>query len=304
MPRNRALDALVDDLARRQHGAFTLEQVAGECNRSVAADRVRSGEWQRFARATYVVPHRVDAWTAAAACCLYVPSAALAGTGAGRWWRLDGMPTGRAEDRLVVPVTCAVRHPMLRRSRDLLPWEVRNEPDGCLRITDPTRTLIDLSAVLDSERLELAVESALCRGLTTEPRLRLRARQLRKQGRRGPAPLLRLLDRRAAGRAESSGEVLLLQLLRAAGIEAPVRQHRLGRWRFDLAWPELRVAVELDGDHHRSKSQLQRDDRKQNAAVLWGWTVLRFTWDRIAGEPDRVVAELRHVLAAARARPI
>ena len=261
---------------------------------------MRNGEWERFTRGTYVLPGHVDEWTFFAAMCLHVPMAAVAGVDAGRWWRLDGV--GGEVDRLLVPSSCAVRHPMLRRSKDLLEWEVRSEPGGCFRVTDPTRTLIDLSASLDRADLELAVESALRERLTSEPRLRLRARQLRAQGRRGPTALLRVLDGRVAGRADSSGEVLLVQLLAAAGTERPTRQHRLGRWRFDLAWPHLRVAVELDGDHHRSKVQLQRDNRKQNAAVLGGWTVLRFTWDRIEHEPDRVVAEVVAALAAARSR--
>lgn len=302
MSRNRALDDLVDALAATQHGAFTLGQLTGVGDRQVAADRVRAGEWTRFARGTYVLPRRTDEWTDCAAMCLHVPAAAVADAAAGRWWGFDGV--GEGAGRLLVPASCAVRHPMLRRSRDLLAWEVRFEPGGCLRITDPTRTLIDLGGSLDRTDLELAVETALRSGLTSEPRLRLRARQLRVQGRRGPSPLLDVLEARAQGRADSSGEVRLLQLLRRAGIERPTRQHRLGRWRFDLAWPHLRVAVELDGAHHRTKGQLQRDDRKQNAAVLQGWTVLRFTWDRIEGEPNRVVAEVVQALTAAGARPI
>lgn len=185
MARNHALDALVDDLARAQHGAFTLAQVHGLADRRLAAARVDVGEWRRFAAGTFVLPSRVDRWTDCAALCLHVPAAVMAGTAAGWWWALDGVPDEAAS--LVVPPSCGVRHPMLRRAGDLLRWEARNEADGCLRMTDPTRTIIDLAASLDANELERTVEAALRRGLTSEPRLRLRSSQLRGPGRRGPA---------------------------------------------------------------------------------------------------------------------
>jgi hypothetical protein len=39
-------------------------------------------------------------------------------------------------------------------------------------------------------------------------------------------------------------------ILEAAGIPAPIREYRFApprRWRFDLAWPSLRLALEIEG---------------------------------------------------------
>lgn len=297
MPRFAILEETVADLADAQHGAFTLAQLDGLCDRATASRRVREGQWHRLWRGAYALSGCLDEWTALAAMCLHTEAAVVADLAAARWWRLDGVPTGPA--RLVVPSTCGVRHRLLRRTDDLLTWEVRHEPGGCLRVTDPTRTLIDLGAVASAAELEVLAESALRRGLTTVPRLERRARDLQRPGRRGPAAVLAVLGRRpAGGPADSSGEVLLLQLLRAAGVPRPERQVRVGRYRFDLAWPDLRVAVELDGDHHRDRQQLRVDDRKQNEAVLAGWLVLRFTWDRIASAPEAVVEAVRAALAS------
>ena len=77
----------------------------------------------------------------------------------------------------------------------------------------------------------------------------------------------------------------LLALVRAAGLPEPVRELQFAksigrRWRFDFAWPEQRVAVEVDGGifvagrHSRGAGQLA-DMEKQAAAVLLGWRVLR-----------------------------
>ncbi len=74
-----------------------------------------------------------------------------------------------------------------------------------------------------------------------------------------------------------------------AGLPDPVREHRvneLRRWRFDFAWPERRLAVEVDGGvysrgRHTRGGGYERDCEKLNAAVLDGWRVLRFTAGQI-----------------------
>jgi very-short-patch-repair endonuclease len=176
-------------------------------------------------------------------------------------------------------------------------WEtVLDQPGGCLRITDPSRTIIDCGAIATPDELERMVESAVRRGLTNVPRLRARANRLRRPGRRGPAEVLAVLDRRPRGGHAHSEETILLQRLREAGLAEPVRQYRVGTTFFDLAWPDRKVLVELDGGSHRGKVQQRRDARKQNAAVLEGWAVLRFTWDDVEHELDRVLEEIRAAL--------
>lgn len=59
--------------------------------------------------------------------------------------------------------------------------------------------------------------------------------------------------------------------------EHPVADGR--KWRFDAAWPEHRVAVEIQGGTfmagaHARGPQIRRDHEKHNAAVLRGWRVL------------------------------
>ena len=54
-------------------------------------------------------------------------------------------------------------------------------------------------------------------------------------------------------------------------------------WRFDMAWPDLMLAVELDGmvfrpnSGHTSALGLSSDRVKDAVAQLMGWTVIRFT---------------------------
>lgn len=58
------------------------------------------------------------------------------------------------------------------------------------------------------------------------------------------------------------------------------RFHPTRKWRFDFAWVEFAVALEVDGGvwtrgAHGRGSGIVRDIEKGNAAVMLGWRVLR-----------------------------
>lgn len=85
---------------------------------------------------------------------------------------------------------------------------------------------------------------------------------------------------------KSNHEELLAGHLRQAGIGGWEREYRFHpdrRWRFDFAWPERKLAVEIEGltgdltkGGHSTHAALRRDMEKGNAAVALGWRVLRF----------------------------
>lgn len=67
------------------------------------------------------------------------------------------------------------------------------------------------------------------------------------------------------------------------GIPAPVFELQFApprKFRFDLAWPDKKVALEIEGGvwiggRHTRGSGFLRDMEKYNLAALSGWTVLR-----------------------------
>jgi very-short-patch-repair endonuclease len=70
---------------------------------------------------------------------------------------------------------------------------------------------------------------------------------------------------------------------------------RLGRKRYyiDFAYPEVMLAIEVDGYEQRaSKESLAYDNFRANQLVLAGWTILRFGWDRVVNDPAGVAAEI------------
>ena len=66
---------------------------------------------------------------------------------------------------------------------------------------------------------------------------------------------------------------------------SPVREHQFcaRKWRFDFAWPERKLAVEVEGGTRSGKSRhsrgdgFEKDAAKYNRAARDGWTVLRYS---------------------------
>ena len=81
-------------------------------------------------------------------------------------------------------------------------------------------------------------------------------------------------------------DYLLSQIIDFGGFpETPVREHKfhpVRRWRFDLAFLENKLAIEIEGGvwirgRHTRGSGFISDIDKYNNAVLLSWKVLRFT---------------------------
>jgi len=74
--------------------------------------------------------------------------------------------------------------------------------------------------------------------------------------------------------------------LEGGNAQLEYRFDEMRRWRFDLAWPAERVAVEIEGGawvrgrHTRGKGFVA-DLEKYNEAVCAGWRVLRVTPDQV-----------------------
>lgn len=92
--------------------------------------------------------------------------------------------------------------------------------------------------------------------------------------------------------------------LKHAGLPVPVAEYRFHptrKWRFDFAWPDALVALEVEGavwvqGRHTRGSGFVKDMEKYNTAAGMGWRVLRVT---PATLPTRTTTDLiRRALAA------
>jgi very-short-patch-repair endonuclease len=67
---------------------------------------------------------------------------------------------------------------------------------------------------------------------------------------------------------------------------------------------DARIAIELDGfAQHRTGATFRDDRRRQNALILEGWLLLRFTWDDVTRNGEIVIDTLRRALAERKGQP-
>lgn len=128
-------------------------------------------------------------------------------------------------------------------------------------------------------------------------------RRLRDQRGRWGNRQLRLLAPFIGNGADAESERRLQRLLRRAHITGWIAQLPLvaggRRFEIDIAFPELKVAIEIDGyAYHSSHERFQRDRTKQNALIAAGWRVLRFTRADLDDRPGYVLAQIHQLLAA------
>jgi very-short-patch-repair endonuclease len=86
-----------------------------------------------------------------------------------------------------------------------------------------------------------------------------------------------------------------------------VRQYALplpggGTARFDAAYPDLRLGFEADGDaFHKGLLDRMRDEARDEACRLVGWTVKRYGTDDIRAHPAGIADEVDRLRAERRA---
>lgn len=277
MPREH--DIALAALARQQGGVLTagdLTSVTGR--RDELVRRTRSGVWREIVPGT-VVPAAMppDRRMLAAALCLGVPRSVLshhdAAQEVGIW-----VP---ASDQVwvTVPFESPLRDvPGVRlvRSRAFPDEFVRR---SALRVTTPSRTLVDLGMVLTRRQLEAVLLSAVRQGVLTVAEVTAHADRLR--GRRGVA-MVRAVTELWSPERESLLEDLLFGDVRAVTSGA-VRQLRVARpdgrtaARADVALPELLLRFEADGLHfHSSDAQIAADQAQDRLLLTLGWQTVRF----------------------------
>lgn len=240
------------------------------------------------------------------------PDCALSGISALRYW---GLPlTRRLEDRMVTVVTrpdgCrAPRGKRIRGSaiaRDF--FEVRS-PRG-VRVISP-RVAWAQAATVVSRRELLVIADAMLAEFAGYPGRRfagpIASRDelldiaARWTGRRGARALRDAAELSRPG-VESPGESRTRFIIIEAGFAEPTPNFRvrLGsgrRARTDLAYPELKVAVEYQGEYHFSPEQVIDDMDRIRELRSQGWIVVLVT-RRDIRDPTAFLAELREALAS------
>lgn len=284
---------MLADILRDHDGVLTLAhaQQAGLSQDDVDY-RVRTGRWLRCSKGVYFADDRqfTDRARIRAGVWAYGDLAVGSGLTAAWWQRLTQFPPEVVE--VTVPRDRRLRfQPGTRlRRRDLDPREIVDVDH--LRVTDVPLTVLE-AAVRRRGGASL-MDSALQRHVDLRA---LWKAHLNNKGRHG-SPAARILLRAAEDGTRSAAERLLGKLLRQAGITGWKANYPVAGYHGDYVFPDCKLILETDGfAFHSAVDDFNKDRVRQNALILAGYLVLRFTWLDLTEYPDRVIAQVRRALA-------
>jgi very-short-patch-repair endonuclease len=102
---------------------------------------------------------------------------------------------------------------------------------------------------------------------------------------------------------DSAMESRLRMMIVLAGLPEPqvnfIVRNAEGEWevRFDLCYPQLKLIIEYDGDHHRlDAGQWSRDLKRREWLERRGWRIIVVTSDAYYKEPRETLARIRRAL--------
>jgi very-short-patch-repair endonuclease len=266
--------------------------------------QLRGSAWRRLFPDVYLaadVPVTQTLLGHAAVCYAspaWIGRVAVSGLSAMRVMGLDLLPPD-APVELTVPRSAHLRSrpglTVVRRDLDATDVFHRDR----LPVTTPVRTAFDVARRLDRVEAVVALDAMAHRKLVYLDDVASYAnRALNAHGRHQVDAAVAL----AEPRSESPMETRLRLRIVDAGLPRPVAQHEVyrdGRFvgRLDLAYPDQRIGIEYEGDHHRDRDRFRQDIARLNALRVAGWSVIRATADDVR-DPSRFVAQVRALLAS------
>lgn len=157
------------------------------------------------------------------------------------------------------------------------------------------RALIDTASSVSLQRLRRAISETLYKRLATVADLEAELRP----GLKGSAAVRGALERHRVILQPSRSELeeSFFLICERAGVPLPRVNQRVGGFEIDFYWPELRLAVEIDGPGHAEISRQAADRRREMALRAAGIDVIRYVIAQVTGIGDAIASEIRREVA-------
>jgi very-short-patch-repair endonuclease len=228
---------------------------------------------------------------------LVAPSGVLAGYSAAE---LHGASCGPKDGPAEVILLDGYRRrpgPMLLVHLDAVTGDQITVVDG-LRLTTAERTAADLARWAPSLTEAVVAVDALSSACRFDP---VKILEAIPPGGRGAARVPRVVAL-ADRRSQSPMETRIRLAIVLAGLPAPVSQHPVvlaGReFALDLAYPEVKLAIEYNGADHLRPDRALRDLEREQLLVAAGWYIIRFGAVTALHYPRTIAARVRQELRA------
>ena len=280
----------VQHLLAEHGGVVTLHQ-AGPLAETVRW-LARTGEMVRLLPGTFTTAelaeeHLIRALAARA----HLPGAVLIG-------RSAAMFTGWPDLTPDVLTAAIPRHARTPRNYPRYRWTQRQiDPAWVIRpggvaCTNQFLTAVDLIPELGGQPVDDVLRRHRDRGASALQQLWAAFRA--HPGRPGNTIRRQILED-SRDRPWSEAERLAHRLLREAGLTGFQTNFAVcidgSNFYLDVAFPELRLGIELNGfERHSQRQVFEQDHPRRNSVNLDGWLLLEFTWRMITDHPDQFVA--------------
>ncbi len=297
----------IREVAARQGGVISRRQAieAGYTPKMIAG-RLRAGDWTPVSRGVYRL---IDARThrdLVHGAVVTLPTAVVSHQSAARLHRIPKAPDSPPTVTVHASTTHRFDGVVVHRTRDLADHHVVDVAG--LPVTTIPRTVVDLAAHVSVHRLGEIVDELVVSSAMKLDDLVAVVGEVARRGKPGSASLRTVLAERTdlTWATSTRMERLGLAVLAAAGLPRPETQVPIP-WspdrRFDAAYPWARLAIEWDSRRwHLRAADFERDRRRDRAAAVHGWTVLRVTWLDLKTRPEDVAADVAAVLSLASSR--
>lgn len=216
-----------------------------------------------------------------AAACWAVPNSWASGSTAAEFWGIRRIPRGRLELSTHSDRTPRMSGVRIRRT-NFLDLDLFHPISGGV-VSSPRQTLFEIAFETDDRTLASAYEDCLNKGLVSVESVREFGSRVIKMGRAGSARFRRVI----LGRPDDLPVAMSHpELVLATALES--HDHRWKRqWglhlpggsniRIDMARPDIRLGVEVDGAHHDSELGVWGDKHRDLLAARVGWQIVRVT---------------------------
>lgn len=286
-------------LARDQKGLVTLAQLEElRFSRTFIRARLASGAWQKLQRSVIKLSAGEPTLQEREVAALLAFGGVLSHSSAAKHHGIDQARNWKVEitvphDRRVRGVTRGVE---VWRTRDLPEGDI--ETEGVLRYTSLGRTVLDEAAVLPPHWLRAMVDAARRKNPKALEEIWL-ALSRHGPGKQGALALRKLLAEYHEGHPIPDSELESL----AADIGPKTGHRPLVHFRvegandfqkvLDLSWPELKLAIELDGfEAHGSREAFEGDRKTDRNLRSVGWRVERFTRRQVMHDRNAFLQEV------------
>lgn len=287
-------DTRAHRIAARQGGVITRAQaIAAGMTRNQIDSRIRTKRWQRVVLGGYRIFEMDGRFDRVRSAVALLPGAVASHFSAADIHGMTKIDTRTASVTVHSRTTHTFPGVRVFRCHDLAKDHVVDLVG--IPTTTVARTVVDLAPLISPAHLGVLIDDTVTRRLVNLDQIRGLLHAVARRGKPGVTKLRRALDERegpdhSATVLEAAGNRLLVN----AGITGFQTEYPIpwmsGEKRFDVAFPQLRLAIEWDSRRwHGDERGFETDRARDRSVVMNGWRILRFTWKDVHDRPQMVI---------------